>query len=56
MESSGIAEATWQHGKGYFVVRGISDFANDGKNKIFKGVTTPEEVVKISQVEGVLVE
>jgi nucleoside phosphorylase len=33
MEASGIAEATWQAGKGYLVVRGICDFANDDKNK-----------------------
>jgi nucleoside phosphorylase len=33
MEASGIAEATWEHGKGYFVIRGICDFANDDKNK-----------------------
>jgi nucleoside phosphorylase len=36
MESSGIAEATWQHEKGYFVVRGVCDFANDGKNKVWQ--------------------
>lgn len=33
MEASGIAEAAWQNGKGYFVIRGICDFANDDKNK-----------------------
>jgi nucleoside phosphorylase len=32
MEGSGIADATWEHGKGYMIVRGISDYANDGKN------------------------
>ncbi len=36
MESSGIAEAVWQHGKGYLVVRGICDFANDGKNNVWQ--------------------
>ena len=36
MESSGIAEAAWQHGKGYFIVRGICDFANDDKNKVWQ--------------------
>lgn len=36
MEASGIAEATWQAGKGYFVIRGICDFANDDKNKIWQ--------------------
>jgi nucleoside phosphorylase len=33
MEGSGIAEAAWQQGRGYMVVRGMADFANDGKNK-----------------------
>jgi nucleoside phosphorylase len=32
MEGSGIADAAWEHGKGYMIVRGISDFANDDKN------------------------
>jgi nucleoside phosphorylase len=32
MEASGIAEATWQQGKGYMVVRGVCDYANDGKS------------------------
>jgi nucleoside phosphorylase len=32
MEGSGIADATWEHGKGYMIVRGICDFANDGKS------------------------
>jgi len=36
MESSGIAEAAWQHGRGYFIIRGICDFANDDKNKIWQ--------------------
>lgn len=36
MESSGIAEAAWASGKGYFVVRGICDFANDDKNKTWQ--------------------
>jgi nucleoside phosphorylase len=31
MEASGIADATWEHGKGYMVVRGVCDYANDGK-------------------------
>jgi hypothetical protein len=30
--------------------------AEDGKIKIFKGVTTPSEVASIAQTEGVLVE
>lgn len=36
METSGIAEATWQNSKGYFVIRGICDFANDDKNKLWQ--------------------
>jgi nucleoside phosphorylase len=36
MEASGIAEATWQSGKGYFVIRGTCDFANDDKNKAWQ--------------------
>jgi nucleoside phosphorylase len=32
MEGSGIADAAWEHGKGYMIVRGIPDFANDDKN------------------------
>ncbi|MFC1676050.1 GspE/PulE family protein [Planctomycetota bacterium] len=38
------------------IASGMRTLMDDGKNKIFKGVTTPEEVVKISQVEGVLVD
>ena len=33
MEASGVAEAAMQNGKGYFVVRGICDYANDAKDK-----------------------
>jgi len=33
MEGSGIAEAAWQVERGYIVVRGICDYANDGKEK-----------------------
>jgi nucleoside phosphorylase len=31
MEGSGIADATWQHGSGYLVVRGISDYCDAAK-------------------------
>lgn len=31
MEGSGIADSTWDHGKGYMIVRGICDYANDRK-------------------------
>jgi nucleoside phosphorylase len=36
MEASGLAEATWQNGKGYLVIRGICDYANDDKNKVWQ--------------------
>ena len=35
---------------------GMRPLMEDGKIKIFKGITTPEEVVKISQTEEVVVE
>ena len=38
------------------VLSGMRILADDGKIKIFKGVTTPIEVVKTAQTEGVLVE
>jgi nucleoside phosphorylase len=31
MEGSGIADAAWDRGKGYMIVRGICDYANDRK-------------------------
>jgi type IV pilus assembly protein PilB len=34
---------------------GMRTLMGDGKNKIFKGITTPEEVVRISQAEQVVV-
>jgi nucleoside phosphorylase len=37
MEGSGIADATWEHGKGYMIVRGICDFANNSKNDKWHG-------------------
>ncbi len=36
------------------VASGMRTLMEDGKNKIFKGITTPGEVIKISQIEGVL--
>ena len=33
MEGSGVAEVTWQATRGYLIVRGICDYANDAKNK-----------------------
>ena len=38
------------------VASGMRTLMDDGKIKIFKGVTTPEEVARIAQTEGVLVE
>ncbi|WP_437287502.1 phosphorylase family protein [Sorangium sp. So ce406] len=32
MEGSGIADATWEHGVGYLVVRGICDYCDKNKN------------------------
>lgn len=32
MEASGIADATWETGVGYLVIRGISDYCDDYKN------------------------
>ena len=32
MEGAGIADATWTHGVGYLVVRGICDYADANKN------------------------
>ena len=37
------------------VASGMRTLMEDGKIKIFRGITTPEEVVKISQTEGTLV-
>ena len=36
------------------IASGMKTLMDDGKIKIFRGVTTPAEVVRISQVEGVL--
>ena len=38
------------------ITSGMRPLMYDGKVKIFDGVTTPEEIVKISQTEGVLLE
>lgn len=35
---------------------GMKSLLDDGKNKIFKGVTTPEEVARTSQAEGLVVD
>jgi len=38
------------------IAAGMKSLLDDGKNKIFKGITTPEEVARTTQVEGVMVE
>lgn len=35
MEGSGVADATWEAGIGYYVVRGISDYCDNNKNDIW---------------------
>jgi nucleoside phosphorylase len=36
MEGSGIADATWTHGVGYLVVRGICDYCDAAKNDLWQ--------------------
>lgn len=36
MEASGIADAAWNSGSGYLVIRGICDYCDDFKNKIWQ--------------------
>ena len=38
------------------IASGMRTLMDDGKIKIFRGVTTPEEVARIAQTEGVLIE
>ncbi|MCK5008871.1 MAG: type II secretion system ATPase GspE [Deltaproteobacteria bacterium] len=38
------------------IASGMRTLMEDGKTKIFRGVTTPEEVARITQTEGVLLE
>ena len=38
------------------IASGMRTLMDDGKVKIFRGVTTPEEVARIAQTEGVLIE
>lgn len=35
MEGSGVADATWNHARGYLVVRGICDYCDANKNDIW---------------------
>ena len=37
MEGSGIADATWNDGIGYLVVRGICDYCDNNKNDLWQG-------------------
>jgi len=36
MEGSGIADATWNHGVGYLIVRGICDYCDMNKNNLWQ--------------------
>lgn len=36
MEASGIADATWENGAGYLVIRGISDYCDGFKNDVWQ--------------------
>ena len=36
MEGSGVADATWNHGTGYLVVRGICDYCDEHKSDIWQ--------------------
>jgi nucleoside phosphorylase len=36
MEGSGVADATWTHGVGYLVVRGICDYCDSNKNDLWQ--------------------
>ena len=36
MEASGVADATWLEGKDYFVIRGICDYSNIDKHKVWQ--------------------
>ena len=36
------------------IAGGMQTLMDDGKIKIFNGITTPEEVARISQTEGVM--
>jgi len=35
---------------------GMRNLVGDGRNKVFSGITTPQEVARIAQAEGILVE
>jgi nucleoside phosphorylase len=36
MEGSGIQVATWTHGVGYLVVRGVCDYCDSNKNDVWQ--------------------
>ena len=38
------------------IASGMKTLAEDGKLKIFKGTTTPQEVARIAQTEGILID
>jgi type IV pilus assembly protein PilB len=51
-----FAKAPTQEIRKACINNGMRNLMKDGKIKIFNGITTPEEVAKISQVENIVVE
>lgn len=49
-----FAKSTISELKKAAIASGMTTLMDDGKSKIFEGITTPEEVAKISQTEGIL--
>jgi len=37
MEGSGIADATWNAGQHYLIIRGICDYCDENKNDLWQG-------------------
>jgi type II secretory ATPase GspE/PulE/Tfp pilus assembly ATPase PilB-like protein len=35
---------------------GMKTLMQDGKRKVFRGITTPDEVARVSQAEGLMVD
>ncbi|MEQ1952655.1 5'-methylthioadenosine/S-adenosylhomocysteine nucleosidase [Mesorhizobium sp. CN2-181] len=53
MEASGVAEAAMQNGTGFFVVRGICDYANDAKEKSWQPyAATAAAVFAVTLIES----
>jgi nucleoside phosphorylase len=51
MEGSGVQDATWSHGVGYLVVRGICDYCDSNKNDLWQRFAA---VVAAAYVRAVL--